>query len=288
MEIGKTYTNQEISQEFKCSTQGGMRKSNRKNALILISNHIKSVYDDTWKENVLHYTGEGQEGDQTLTKQNKTLYESSHTDITVYLFEVYQEKRYLYQGEVVLVDTPYQTTEEDKNGDLRLVWKFPIQKKNGEEAPIIEQEILLEIEEIKRKRVRKTPTNKILERIKNHTARATKRKASVNQIERNPDVVEYTLRRAKGICDLCQQEAPFAKKDGTLYLEVHHVIRLAKEGPDHIYNTVALCPNCHRKMHVVDSKKDKKKLEQKIQEYLVKENMEEYQECCRRLFSEMS
>lgn len=31
---------------------------------------------------------------------------------------------------------------------------------------------------------------------------------------------------------------------------------LIKTGSDTIENTVALCPNCHRKMHVLNSKKD--------------------------------
>ncbi len=52
------------------------------------------------------------------------------------------------------------------------------------------------------------------------------------------------------------------------YLECHHVIFLADGGPDAIYNTVALCPNCHRKMHIVKSTKDKKILIKKIEKYL--------------------
>ena len=37
--------------------------------------------------------------------------------------------------------------------------------------------------------------------------------------------------------------------DGTHYLEVHHIDQLAKGGADTVENAVALCPNCHRKMH---------------------------------------
>lgn len=36
-------------------------------------------------------------------------------------------------------------------------------------------------------------------------------------------------------------------------MEEHHVIRLADGGSDSIDNAVALCPNCHRKIHVVRS-----------------------------------
>ncbi|MDZ5631922.1 HNH endonuclease signature motif containing protein [Janthinobacterium sp. GMG1] len=67
---------------------------------------------------------------------------------------------------------------------------------------------------------------------------------------RNPDVVAERLLRAGGRCESCLAEAPFMRaKDGTPYLEVHHKVRLAAGGDDSIENTVALCPNCHRRFH---------------------------------------
>jgi 5-methylcytosine-specific restriction protein A len=67
---------------------------------------------------------------------------------------------------------------------------------------------------------------------------------------RNPDVVAEVLTRAQGICEVCNQKAPFLrKKDNTPYLEVHHKIQLAHGGEDTIQNAIALCPNCHRKKH---------------------------------------
>jgi 5-methylcytosine-specific restriction protein A len=38
------------------------------------------------------------------------------------------------------------------------------------------------------------------------------------------------------------------------------LIWLAQAGEDTIANTVALCSNCHRKMHVLNHKADKAKL----------------------------
>jgi len=37
---------------------------------------------------------------------------------------------------------------------------------------------------------------------------------------------------------------------------VHHIIPLADGGPDTLENVAALCPNCHRKMHVLKDKQD--------------------------------
>jgi hypothetical protein len=67
---------------------------------------------------------------------------------------------------------------------------------------------------------------------------------------RNPIVVAATLKRANGACEECYADAPFTSKaTGEPYLEVHHIRRLADDGNDHPNNTVALCPNCHRKLH---------------------------------------
>ncbi len=77
---------------------------------------------------------------------------------------------------------------------------------------------------------------------------------------RNPYVSEYAKRRAKGKCNLCKVTAPFNSSDGNPYLECHHIDCLAHNGSDAIENTVALCPNCHRKMHIIKDPKDIKKL----------------------------
>jgi len=58
------------------------------------------------------------------------------------------------------------------------------------------------------------------------------------------------LSRANGICENCDKPAPFIRRrDGTPYLEVHHIIQLSKGGNDTINNAVAICPNCHRELH---------------------------------------
>lgn len=67
---------------------------------------------------------------------------------------------------------------------------------------------------------------------------------------RNADVIVEVLHRAQGICENCEELAPFIRaSDGTPYLEVHHKKQLANGGKDTIENAIALCPNCHRQMH---------------------------------------
>lgn len=68
--------------------------------------------------------------------------------------------------------------------------------------------------------------------------------------DRNPDVVAEVLERANGMCERCNNPAPFTRmSDGTPYLEVHHRLQLAHGGDDTVENTTALCPNCHRQSH---------------------------------------
>jgi len=82
---------------------------------------------------------------------------------------------------------------------------------------------------------------------------------------RCPDVKAWILENANGICEGCKKPAQFQNLDGFPYLEVHHVLPLAKNGSDKISNTVALCPNCHMRCHYsIDRDEFKLKLYQNI------------------------
>jgi len=86
-------------------------------------------------------------------------------------------------------------------------------------------------------------------RLKKLVKQPRKIKVTSTRFMRNPDVVAEVLLRAKGICENCNNKAPFKRKNGEPYLEVHHKIRLADGGEDTVENTTALCPNCHRYFH---------------------------------------
>ncbi len=77
-----------------------------------------------------------------------------------------------------------------------------------------------------------------------------KQQSSQTTYERDPLVKAWVLQNANGTCELCKQLGPFRNKLGEWFLEEHHVVSLADGGSDVIENTVALCPNCHRKCHL--------------------------------------
>ena len=87
-----------------------------------------------------------------------------------------------------------------------------------------------------------------------------RRRITASTFIRSAEVVKETKKRANGICQLCNQPAPFIDKKGNPYLEAHHVIWLSRGGEDSTANTVALCPNCHTRMHVLDKPEDIEKL----------------------------
>jgi len=66
--------------------------------------------------------------------------------------------------------------------------------------------------------------------------------------DRDREVRDFALSRAKGKCELCGASG-FQLPNGRMFLETHHVIPLAEGGADSASNVVAICPNHHREAH---------------------------------------
>jgi 5-methylcytosine-specific restriction enzyme A len=253
---GDVINNQELCDFFKCSTQGGMRRSKITNTLVIISNHINSIYDDRWIGDEFHYTGMGMEGDQRLEfAQNKTLAESHKNQVDVHLFEVFKDKQYTYAGKVILSGIPYEEQQQDQKGHQRKVWMFPLKLTSKMKLTVLE-EIVRDNFEQKSKKARKLSNLELKHLAVTSITKAGNRLVTSKQYDRNVWVSEYAKRRADGICQLCKNEAPFKDKNGDPFLETHHIVWLSRGGEDSIKNTVALCPNCHRRMHSLDDDKD--------------------------------
>lgn len=90
-------------------------------------------------------------------------------------------------------------------------------------------------------------------------------KKEVNVYSRNPLLKEIIKRKADGRCQLCEMQAPFNDKYGNPFFEVHHIDFLSEGGADELDNMVALCPNCHRKVHCLPNEEEKLKLKEKAQ-----------------------
>lgn len=106
------------------------------------------------------------------------------------------------------------------------------------------------IQEAKEKDAKKLTISELKDKIRNNPKAPKRMDVATSKFERNPYIAEYVKRIANGICQDCLQPAPFVNKStNEPFLEVHHIDPLSNGGMDTIENTIAICPNCHRKRH---------------------------------------
>ena len=231
----------------------------------------KNRYVDRWEEDVLVYTGTDagmdNDGNQTLTgtgNNNKILYDTWFSNkmdqYALFLFVKLQRNQCTYKGRVKLASEPYQT---QRIGDSkRRVWIFPLR------LCTVDHQFVSDSLTMGENKAYNTDLNILKERIKlkkqTVNINPAKRDTISTNFDRDPDVSVYAKIRAKGTCDLCNQKAPFDDIYGRQYLESHHIIWLSKGGLDSIDNVVAPCPNCHRKMHIINAENDLVLLKNKI------------------------
>jgi 5-methylcytosine-specific restriction protein A len=72
--------------------------------------------------------------------------------------------------------------------------------------------------------------------------------ATGSRYQRDEKVRRFVIKQAKGVCEYCG-ELGFLLPDESHYLEAHHIIALANQGPDTVDNVIALCPSDHREAH---------------------------------------
>ena len=251
-EIGDIVTNADIMKEFQCGNSGGMRRSIKTDSLILITDHTKGLYDDIWYGDILHYTGMGKSGNQSLDyMQNKTLCYSNHTSISIFLFEVIIKTQYTFRGQVKLFEPPYQSKQKGEDELERAVWVFPLAilnnaKITSEEFEKLQTSLQQSAKKIPQKDLRKSA-------IARQQQKPSYRMLNNSKVYvRDSVIARYAKERAAGICQLCAQKSPFQDKSGEWYLENHHIEWLSCGGGDTLENTIALCPNCHTKMHILN------------------------------------
>jgi len=129
------------------------------------------------------------------------------------------------------------------------VYVSPLPDWVGNSPTILEQKLHKDLDDAAAKSLKDSSSTR-QERLAFASAIPDRVQVVSNAFRRNPDVIVEVLLRADGICESCGKPAPFKRaSDGSPYLEIHHCLPLSEEGEDTIENAVALCPNCHRKMH---------------------------------------
>ncbi len=108
------------------------------------------------------------------------------------------------------------------------------------------------------------PESELFRRAAMSVAVARKMTLTGTAFIRDSYVAASAKKLADGVCDLCKKEAPFLSANNEPYLESHHIDWLSHGGADLIDNVVALCPNCHRKMHIRNDEADRNILIRRI------------------------
>lgn len=192
-------------------------------------------------------TKEGEKRDKDLRERRNELVRRTYSDVINYnnndwicIYKFDKEK---------LFDSSYH--EELFNECIEKIIEFTF----AMESIVVEAKKLGEFRQTTQK-VDKLSNEALLSRIKKINKIPNKIETTQTSYVRNECITEYAKRRANGVCQLCREEAPFIDKKGRPYLEVHHITPLSEGGEDSIENTVALCPNCHRKMHSLSNHND--------------------------------
>lgn len=246
LEVGKSYTRKFLLEAFGGQLQSGIWTPKEFPVVFMFTGESGQQfgYKDGWTaEGVFAYTGEGQEGDMTFTSGNKAIRDHRQNGKDLFLFQD------LGKGKGVRFEGLFESADwreidgPDKNKKQRKIIVFDLvpvtsaaEHQESEEGTAIGASL---------DDLRKAAYSAV-------TAPGSARKESGSKrswYERSQRVRKYVLARAAGVCEACDQPAPFMRKDGTPYLEPHHTTRLADEGPDHPQSVGAICPTCHRKIH---------------------------------------
>jgi 5-methylcytosine-specific restriction protein A len=185
------------------------------------------------------YTGEGREGDMTMDKGNAAIRDHSINGNDLHVFEIDEGAwEVTYVGEYEYEDHRW-TRLPDQNGNMRDAIRFELVPAGGLEVDIDE-----DINKLSKEELYKNAKESV-----SGEHEKTKRASSRTTYQRSEIVKEYALRIADGVCQGCGNEAPFLDENGDPFLEVHHLHRRSDGGADHPDNVIALCPNCHRRVH---------------------------------------
>ena len=133
LDLSHCLTYQEVERDYGIQISGFGRGINPiKDSVVLISSinkaNDKFVYHDHWTVDGQYiYSGEGKNGDQTMTAGNLAIKNAEKDGKVIHLFVKFSPQEYYYQGEFTLVEYTHEN-EKDEEGNLRKEYKFKLGK----------------------------------------------------------------------------------------------------------------------------------------------------------------
>lgn len=241
-EVDRVYNRRaDIHARFGGQQQGGIITPANHSLVIIITGEegLAHGYADRHREDgVFEYFGEGQVGDMPWVRGNRAVRDHSVDGRSLLLFR--KERAGLrFLGELVYAGHHIERAP-DRDGNVRDAIVFELRYLDAV-TEAVEREGPSPNASLKELRQRAMEAAGVFP--------ARQVAATRNVYQRSRDVKDYVLARANGHCEGCRSDAPFVRANGSPYLEPHHIRRVSDGGPDHPAFVIALCPNCHRRVH---------------------------------------
>ena len=267
--VGQIYKRAvDIHERLGGSAQAGIVTFSQHPLIIAVtgSRDDNHPYSDKWAANgVFEYTGQGNVGDMKMQRGNRAIRDHVENGKDLLLFE------YAGKGGMVKYLGQFACEAFRMNREL---------DRNNEER----ESIIFELRPIETSFIDDPigddhsagSTQHTLKKMRERALNAAKTKPreanrSVTLYERSIIVRDYVLARANGRCEHCSEAAPFVRRNGTPFLEAHHIRRLTDGGPDDPRFMIGVCPNCHRAAHY---SADKLSINKKMQAKVAKQETE--------------
>jgi len=248
--VGEIYRRRDIHKSFNGQRQGGISTPKGIPFIFLFtgdSGHQYGYHDGFREDGTYWYTGEGQKGPMKMQRGNRAILEHEQNSRELLLFEEVDRGLVRFVGRARYLGHHKQVAPDGK-GEPRQAIVFELEIEEAAEGSPIGPEPVAKKSKLSNLMSRSLEELRRLA-LQKAGAAASKQERRRNVRLRSLYVKAYVLKRAGGICEGCGSPAPFLRESGEPYLEPHHILRLADEGPDDPKWTAALCPNCHRRVH---------------------------------------
>jgi 5-methylcytosine-specific restriction protein A len=239
--IGRVYRRSDIHDKYGGQRQGGISTPRQYPLIFIFTGTVGLAhgYADEWDaDGVFHYFGEGRTGHMKFSGGNAAIRDHAENEKEIHLFEKGASKGVRYLGEVICSGYEWRTAK-DSTGDDRQAIVFQLVQPRG----VLGQE----------SEVGPPPGESLAELAAAADADPTEEGGPKDGLRktyaRSQALKLFVRARANGKCEGCGKAAPFLTKGRTPYLEAHHTNRLSDSGPGNRKSVIALCPNCHSRVH---------------------------------------
>jgi 5-methylcytosine-specific restriction protein A len=256
-QIGQLYERGAIHEEYSGQRQSGIITPANHPVVFIItgSTGLKFGYADEWDdEGVFHYFGEGQTGDMKFEAGNSAVRDHAKREKELHLFERDGNGFLRYAGEMLCAGYQWRTAPDKSESSRQAIVFQLIPAATASTAPydgVPSETDLAKLAEA----ADSDPTES------NDSGVSRRRTYARSRALRT-----YVRARAAGTCEGCGEDSPFIAMDGSHYLEAHHTERRSDSGPGNRKTVIALCPNCHSRIHFgVDGDAYNEQLKEKLQ-----------------------